>query len=122
MIIDYEALGLRVKFARIKAKMTQETLANNVDMSVVHISNIETGNTKVSLQTIVNIADVLSVSVDELLCDSVIKSNHVFSKEAQDLLSDCSPREIRVLVDVLKSTKEALRKDDRFKVNMENNE
>lgn len=115
MQIDYDAIGLRIKIARIKAKITQEELANRAGLSTTHISNIETGNTKLSLPTIVNIANALSVSVDELLCDSVLESNHVFNQEAQALLVDCTPYDIRILLDILKSAKEALRKDERFK-------
>jgi len=119
MIIDYDAIGLRIKIARIKAKITQETLADRAGLSTAHVSNIETGNTKLSLPTIISIANALSVSVDELLCDNVVHSNHVFNKEAQEILADCTPYDIRVLLDVLKSTKEALRKDQRFRLNME---
>ncbi len=115
MIIDYDAIGMRVKIARIKSKLTQDSLAEKTGLSVVHISNIENGNAKMSLSSVIEIANALSVSVDELLCDNVVHSNHVFNKEAQEILSDCSPYDIRILVDILKSSKEALRKDERFK-------
>ena len=118
MIVDYDAIGMRVKIARIKAKITQEVLADKTGLSVVHISNIENGNAKMSLPSIISIANALSISVDELLCDSVVCSNHVFNKEAQEILADCSPYDIRILVDILKSVKEALRKDERFKLNV----
>ena len=71
MELDYKAIGKRVKIARIKADLTQEKLAEQIELSPTHLSNIETGTTKVSLTTIVNIANALSVSVDDLLCDSV---------------------------------------------------
>jgi len=119
MVIDYNAIGLRIKIARIKAKMTQEVLAEKAELTAAHMSNIETGNTKLSLPTIIRIANALSVSVDELLCDNVVHSNHVFNKEAQEILADCSPYDIRILVDILKSSKEALRRDERFKLNIE---
>ena len=121
MAIDYDAIGLRIKIARIKAKMTQEKLAEQVGLSTAHISNIETGNTKLSLSTIVKLANALTVSVDELLCDSIINSSYVYSREAQETLLDCSPYEIRILLDILKSTKEALRKDQRFKESLKDN-
>ena len=115
MIIDYDAIGLRIKIARIKAKITQEVLADRAGLSTAHVSNIETGNTKLSLPTIINIANALSVSVDDLLCDNVVRSNHVFNQEAQEILSDCSSYDIRILLDILKSAKEALQKDKRFR-------
>ena len=67
MVIDYDAIGLRIKIARIKAKITQESLAKQIALSPTHVSNIETGNTKLSLPTMINIANVLAVSVDDLL-------------------------------------------------------
>lgn len=118
MVIDYDAIGMRIKIARIKAKITQEVLADKTGLSIVHISNIENGNAKMSLPSIISIANALSSSVDELLCDNVVCSNHVFNKEAQEILADCSPHDIRILVDILKSAKEALRKDERFRLNM----
>lgn len=114
LVIDYDSIGTRIKIARIKARLTQEMLAKKTGLSVVHISNVENGNTKISLPSIISIANALSVCVDDLLCDNVTYSNHVFNKEAQEVLSDCTPKEIRVLVDILKSSKDALRKDNRF--------
>lgn len=119
MNIDYDAIGFRIKIARMKAKLTQEALAAKADLSPTHLSNIETGNTKLSLPSLISIANALSVSVDTLLCDNVIQSTHVFVQEAQEVLADCTPYDIRILVDVLKSTKEALRKDERFKHNVD---
>jgi transcriptional regulator with XRE-family HTH domain len=114
MMIDYNAVGIRIKIARIKAGITQSSLAEQINITPAHMSNIETGNAKLSLQTLISIANALSVSVDELLCDNVISSNHVFLKEAQEVLADCSPYEIRILLDILKSSKDALRKNERF--------
>ena len=81
---------------------------------VIHqqsMSNVETGKTKVSLPTLIAIANALSVSVDTLLCDNVITSKIVFEKEAKDILSDCDEYEVRFLVDLMKSAKIAFRKD-----------
>ena len=118
MVIDYDAIGLRIKIARIKTRITQEVLADKAGLSTAHISNIETGNTKLSLPTIINIANALSVSVDDLLCDSIVHANPVYCREAQELLRDCSPYEIRILLDVLKATKNALDRDQRFRQNL----
>lgn len=121
MIVDYHAIGKRIKIARIKlgSDFTQEVLSERTGISLPHISNIETGKTKLSLPTLINIANALSVSVDELLCDNVVRSKAVFEKEAAEVFEDCSDFEVRVIVDILKSTKEALRKDQQFRENFE---
>lgn len=109
MELDFKAIGKRIKIARIKKNLTQEVLADKIGVSPQHVSNIETGNSSVSLPTLVAIANVLTVSVDELLCDTVLISKAVFEKEAQELFTDCNEYEVRVLVDVMKATKESMR-------------
>ena len=109
MEVDYKAIGQRIKIARIKKGVTQETVADLIDITPAHMSNVETGKTKVSLPTLIAIANALSVSVDTLLCD--ITSKIVFEKEAKDILSDCDEYEVRFLVDLMKSAKIAFRKD-----------
>lgn len=109
MEVDYKAIGQRIKIARIKKGVTQETVADLIDITPAHMSNVETGKTKVSLPTL--IANALSVSVDTLLCDNVIASKIIFEKEAKDIFSDCDEYEVRFLVDLMKSAKIAFRKD-----------
>lgn len=109
MVVDYHAIGRRVKAARLKCGITQEVLAERTGLSLPHISNIETGNTKLSLPAIIRVANALSVSVDALLCDNVKQAKVIFEAELQQLLSDCTTEELRVLVEVLKATKRALR-------------
>ena len=111
MEIDYKAIGQRIKIARIKKGITQEAVADVIDITPAHMSNVETGKTKVSLPTLIAIANALSVSVDTLLCDNVIASKVIFEKEAKDIFSDCDEYEIRFLVNLMKSAKMAYRKD-----------
>ena len=111
MELDYKAIGKRIKIARINADLTQERLAELAGVSPTHLSNIETGTTKVSTSMLVNIANILRLSVDDLLCDSVVKAKVQFEGEIAELLEDCDDYEIRVIKDVLQATKQALRKD-----------
>ena len=94
MELDYKAIGKRIKIARIQVDLTQEKLAEYVNLSPSHMSNIETGTTKVSLTTIVNIANALSVSVDDLLCDNVIHAKPQFENDIKLLLDDCDDQRV----------------------------
>lgn len=111
MVIDYKAVGKRIKIARIKAGKNQENLAELVDISPTHLSNIETGTTRVSLQTLVRIANALRVSTDDLLCDSVVHATVQIQTDLADLLKDCNDYEIRMIAAMTKALKEALRRD-----------
>lgn len=111
MELDYKAIGKRIKIARIKADLTQERLAERVNVSPSHMSNIETGTTRVSLTALVAIANALSVTLDDLLCDSLIQSRVQFEKDIADILEDCSEYEIRMIADMAQALKDTLRKD-----------
>ncbi len=111
MELDYKAIGKRIKIARIKADLTQERLAEMVEISPTHMSNIETGTTRVSLTAIVSLANALSVTVDDLLCDSVVKSKVQFEKDIAGILADCDEYEIRIVKDMAQALKETLRRD-----------
>ena len=115
MELDYKAIGKRIKIARIKADLTQERLAEMIELSPTHMSNIETGTTRVSLTTIVSLANALSATVDDLLCDNVIKAKAQFEKDIASILADCDEYEIRIIKDMAQSLKETLRRDARLR-------
>lgn len=115
MELDYKAIGKRGKIARIKAEMTQEQLAERIGISPTHLSNIETGTTHVSLMVIVKLANALSVTVDDLLCDSLVKATPQIERDIADLLKDCNEYEIRMVRDISQALIETLRRDANFR-------
>ena len=118
MVIDYKAIGLRIKKIRKRVNMSQEQLANKADLSVHFISNIENGLRKMSLETLTGIANALSVTPDDLLCDNLVYAFHVYNKEAQELFADCSCEESRFLVEGLAGLKRGMRKNQRLWENL----
>ncbi len=110
MELDYAAIGVRVRRYRKEKGLTQQTLAELSNQEPSNISHIERGATKLSLPTVVNIANALGVTVDDLLCDSLAQARSSFESEALSLLSDCSHRELVVITETLRSLKETLRR------------
>ena len=115
MELDYVSLGKRIKETRLKADMTQEELAEKSCLSITHMSNIETGNARVSLRTLVGIASALSVSMDDLLCDSVVRATPQIRGDIASLLADCDEYEIRVIRDTVGELKASLRRVQRLR-------
>ena len=74
-MMDYIAIGQRIRNIRKSRMLSQEQLAEKIDISVTHMSHIETGNTKLSLPVLVALASVLDVSIDELVYDKKKNSN-----------------------------------------------
>ena len=105
--IDYKAIGLRIKTARTRKGLTQGNIAQLTGLSTPHISNIETGNTKLGLPTIIHLANVLDVSVDELLCDNIHRSEQIYGHELSGLLQDCSVDDLHIISELAKVIKKA---------------
>lgn len=105
--IDYKAIGLRIKAARARKGYTQGNIAKLTGLSTPHISNIETGNTKLGLPTIIHLANVLDVSVDELLCDNIHRSEKIYCNELAEITNDCSVDELHIISELAKVVKKA---------------
>lgn len=88
---------------------------NGVDTAIL-LSNIETGTTRVSLNTIITIANVLSVTSDDLLCDNIIMAKAQFEIDIALLLEDCDEYEIRIIKDMVASLKDTLRRDKHLRM------
>ena len=90
--MNQKAIGRRIKAAREKKRLTQEQLAEYVDLSPMHVSVIERGVKLPKLETLINIANVLDVSADVLLQDVVNNQVKLCASEASELVSQL-PRE-----------------------------
>lgn len=111
MEIDYQSIGIRVRRLRKEQGLTQQALAELSNQEPSNVSHIERGATKLSLPTIVNLANALGVTVDDLLCDSLTQSKATFEREAVSLLSDCSHQELQVITGTMRALKENLRRN-----------
>ncbi len=103
MAIDYKDLGVRIKQKREECKMSQADLAARVQLSTQHMSNVENAKSKIGLEKLVEVANVLKCSVDELLCGSIKAGKSVYISEIAEQLEDFSDEEIRVLPEFLKN-------------------
>lgn len=110
MELDYQAIGVRIRRLRKENALTQQALAELSGQEPSNISHIERGATKLSLPTIVNIANALGTTVDVLLCDSLMESSQEFEREAADILADCTHSERKVITETMRALKENLRK------------
>ena len=83
LMVNYEALGKRLKAKRRAAKLSQDQLAKKVQISVSYYGNIERGQRIPSIDTLVALANVLETSVDYLLVDSVIVAKRQYMSKME---------------------------------------
>lgn len=112
MEINYIAIGKRIRQLRLEHGWSQAVLAEKSGIEPSNISHIERAATKLSLPTLINISNASDVSLDEIVYESLIKNNHITVDIINELLSDCTPKEISAVIEVIKTTKNILRIND----------
>ncbi len=100
--MNYKDLGARIRDERVKFKLTQEKLAEIVGLSPIYIGQVERGERKMSLDTLVKIAGCLHVSIDYLITGSSESDNRIEVTELQALADRCTPEEVSMIADIVK--------------------
>lgn len=113
MNIDYKVIGNRIREIRKKKNWTQAKLAEKSGVEPSYISHIERGVTKLSLPTLISIANALNASLDEIVYTNLYKSAHISNRIIENLIADCTDEEISSISEVIKTTKNVLRTKNR---------
>ena len=92
-MVDKLTMGDRIKEARKNCGLTQEQLAESLDVSVEFIGQIERGQKLPGMQVFIKLIEVLNVSADYLLRDS-ISTGQLFGDNALgNKIKQLSPKE-----------------------------
>ena len=86
-------MGDRIKETRRKHHWTQDQLAEKVDVSLEYISEIERGLKTPSMQVFIKLVEVLDVSADYLLRDTVSTRNLYGDKQIGARLERLTPKQ-----------------------------
>ena len=96
--IDYSKIGVRIRSARKKAGLTQEDLAARCGCTSNHLSNVEVGKSKPSLELIIKLAMELGSSVDYfLLGTSHVSCQYLLHSQIGPKLDSCSAEDLQYI-------------------------
>ena len=107
--MDYYKIGQKIRKYRKALSMSQEQLAEKVYISVTHMSHIETGNTKLSLPVLVDLAKALNVKTDDLLFDNPPEKD-ISINDIKETLESCTPIETKIISEMVKNIKVSFNK------------
>lgn len=66
-IIDYYEIGCRIRAIRESKGLSQEKMSEQCDITAPYYGNIERGDRKMSVETLIKLVKGLGVSADEIL-------------------------------------------------------
>lgn len=106
--MDYYDVGQRIRKIRKARELTQEQLAEKVDISVTHMCHIENANTKMSLSIFVKIAEALEVQTDALLYDEPRETTSRALGEIAEVFDRCTADQARVIAEIVRTAKQSM--------------
>lgn len=104
-MLDYAAIGKRIRKYRKLRELSQEALAERIWISATHMSHIETGSTKLSLPVLADIAKALDVSTDTLLFGESPDPAGASADEVERILKVLSKKQLSLLSELIESFK-----------------
>lgn len=110
--MDYKKIGLRLRAMRKRQNMSQQDLAYEIEYSIPHISHVENGSTKLSVDFLVKASNALAVTADQLLCDSLDYADKVYQGEIMEELKDLNDTELKIIRQLIIDAKKSLRQHD----------
>ena len=108
-----KALGKVVKEYRLKSKLTQEEIAEKLEISAKYISRIENGSGGVKTETLVNYINLLGISPNVIFKDLINNKDLNLELELSEKASKLSKENVQFIIsviDLLEKDKEDINK------------
>ncbi len=103
-----KVIGTRIKEARNNKNFTQEYVAEKIDKSPDIIRNIENGRSVGSVETLLNICNLLDITLDDVFYELLENKNSILDEKIYKNFQDLSLKEkemINMLISYLKSNR-----------------
>lgn len=102
--IDFAKIGQRIQMVRKARKMTQNELAEICGCSSNHLSAVENGTNRPSIELIIRISSALNESVDYFLMDgSYAHPQYIIDAQIIGKLNQCTAQTLQVVNSLLDS-------------------
>lgn len=96
---DLKEIGIRIVERRKELKLTQEQVAERMNVSIQMISNIERGNKAIKIDNLLKLCNILKTSADYILTGKRTDSDFDTLTDKISQLTDSDYKMIEMLVD-----------------------
>ena len=104
MNIDYKLIGDRIKKARKSNGITQDVLAEKLNVSVGYVSQVERGITKISLDLLGAISSILDCDIAGLITESATNASEYMESELISEIRKLDGKKKKYILEIIKLT------------------
>ncbi|MDE6709743.1 MAG: helix-turn-helix domain-containing protein [Oscillospiraceae bacterium] len=102
MEFDRRKIGERISKQRRKLGLTQQNIYDEIDISQNHYSRIENGHVGISIDKLIQLSDILNISIDYILTGKTQGNKKSDFEKKYNELSDKQKQFINQQIDSLK--------------------
>lgn len=100
---DYRAaIGKRMKARRNELHLTQEQMAEKLDISVKHYGGVERGIAGLSIENFVEVSDILGMSLDYLIKGEP-ENDDILPNRIKEIFIECPKQNRQHLIQLLET-------------------
>lgn len=100
-VLDYKEIGARIRSLRKEKGMYQAELAECLEMSQTHMSNIESGKAGITLENLAKLMNEFNCSSDYL----IFGREPVSEEQDWEILKHCSIEDLLKAIKILRTLK-----------------
>lgn len=100
-MLNYKAIGRRIKYYRKKTRLRQADLAERLGVSISYISQLECGVAEVSLKRLDEIAVIISCKIQNLVADIDDAEQDYLASEISERINGWSTHERALLINII---------------------
>ena len=108
MNIDYKLIGERIKRTRKSKGITQEVMAEKLNVSIGYVSQVERGVTKISLDLLAAISSILDCDIAGFISESAVNSSEYLESEIVSELRKLDQKKRKFILNIIKLAHEML--------------
>ena len=104
-MLNRKEFGATIRNSRMENRLTQEKLAELLNITPVHVKQIEAGTRMPSVEVLYNIAVTLNLSVDDAFFPEKAHNKELLGK-IERILRVCTPHDLRVVYATVSALKD----------------
>ena len=101
--MNQKIVGKNIKKIRTALELTQPQVAEKANISSVHLSHIETGNTVMSIGCLLSLCAALSTTPNDILMGEYDLTGKAANTMLQGIMDNLTPDENRLLLEIADS-------------------
>ena len=98
-MVDLVEIGKRIQGRRKQMGLTQEQLADKMDVSIQMVSNLERGNKSIRIENLIKLSEILDISTDYILTGKETTEDMQVLTEQMASLSQKERKMMKLLMD-----------------------